>query len=292
MGDQKKPGDPSRASRDRMTRGDVRVSGVLAILLLLTLSGAAAGWGPEGHVIVTRTALAASDGLPELSNAPDRWREVEKGAPALAARSPDHFFDLDVWGEEPLPPERWAYVERAARRRLRPAAIGFLPFAIGEEYGVLLSAFRDVQAGRAGGREAALAAAGVLAHFAGDAAVPLHATRHHHGWVGPNPEGFTRAGEIHQWFESALVARIDPAEVRAAREASRALGDVPGAVHALLGDSLAQVPRLYRLERESRRTHDDADARALVRERLAAGATLLARLWRTAWVRSGGLRPA
>src|SRR5207249_999574 len=166
MRDQKKPGDPSRASRDRMTRGDVRVSGVLAILLLLTLSGAAAGWGPEGHVIVTRTALAASEGLPrwfreagdalaELSNAPDRWREVEKGAPALAARSPDHFFDLDVWGEEPLPPERWAYVERAARRRLRPAAIGFLPFAIGEEYGVLLSAFRDVQAGRAGGREAA-----------------------------------------------------------------------------------------------------------------------------------------
>jgi len=282
-----------------MTRGDVRVSGVLAILLLLTLSGAAAGWGPEGHAIVTRAALAASDGLPrwfreagdalaELSNAPDRWREVEKDVPALAARSPDHFFDLDVWGEEPLPPERWAYVERAARRRLRPAAIGFLPFAIGEEYGVLLSAFRDVQAGRAGGREAALAAAGVLAHLAGDAAVPLHATRHHHGWVGPNPEGFTRAGDIHRWFESALVARIDPAEVRAGPEAARALRDVPGAVRAILGDSLAQVPRLYRLERESRDTHDDASARALARARLAAGATLLARLWRTAWVRSGG----
>src|SRR5437667_133528 len=177
MGDQKKPGDPSRASRDRMTRGDVRVSGVLAILLLLTLSGAAAGWGPEGHVIVTRAALAA---------------------------------------------------------------------------------------------------AGVLAHFAGDAAVPLHATRHHHGWVGPNPEGFTRAGEIHQWFESALVARIDPAEVRAGPEAARALHDVPGAVRAVLDDSLAQVPRLYRLERESRDTHDDAPARALARARLAAGATLLA----------------
>jgi len=248
---------------------------------------------------VTRAALAASDGLPpwfrdagdalaELSNAPDRWREAEKDAPALAARGPDHFFDLDVWGDEPLPPERWGYVARAVRRRLSPAAVGFLPFAIGEEYGVLLTAFRDVRAGRPGGREAALAAAGVLAHLAGDAAVPLHATRHHHGWVGPNPEGFTRAGEIHHWFEGALVAGVDPAEVRAAREASRALGDVPGAVHALLGDSLAQVPRLYRLERESRRTHDDADARALVRERLAAGATLLARLWRTAWVRSGG----
>ena len=282
-----------------MTHGDVRGRCPLAILFVLTLSRAAAGWGPEGHVIVTRTALAASDELPrwfreagdalaELSNAPDRWREEEKRAPALAARGPDHFFDLDVWGTEALPPDRWAYVERAGRRRLHPTAVGFLPFAIGEEYGMLLSAFRDVQAGRPGGREGALAAAGVLAHFAGDAAVPLHATRHHHGWVGPNPEGFTRAGTIHQWFESALVARIDPGEVRAAPDAARTLRDVPAGVRALLDDSLAQVPRLYRLERESRATHDDGPARALARARLAAGATLLARLWRTAWVRSGG----
>src|SRR5438132_2234006 len=103
---------------------------------------------------------AAGDGLAELSNAPDRWREVEKGAPALAARRPDHFFDLDVWGVEPLPSERWAYVARAARRRLSAPAVGFLPFAIGEEYGVLLSAFRDVRSGRPGAREGALAAAG------------------------------------------------------------------------------------------------------------------------------------
>ena len=47
-----------------MTRGDVRVSCTLAILLLLALARVAAGWGPEGHVIVTRAALAASDGLP------------------------------------------------------------------------------------------------------------------------------------------------------------------------------------------------------------------------------------
>src|SRR5438046_1870268 len=189
MGEKKWGATPETRRGPRMTRRDVRVSCALAILLLLALARAAAAWGPEGHVIVTRAALAA---------------------------------------------------------------------------------------------------AGVLAHLAGDAAVPLHATRHHHGWVGPNPEGFTRAGEIHHWFEGALVAGVDPAEVRAAREASRALGDLPGAVHALLGDSLAPGPRLYRLARASRRTQDEAEARALVRERLAAGARLLARLWRTAWVRSGG----
>src|SRR6266852_1397040 len=223
-----------------MTRGDVRVSGALAILFVLTHARTAAGWGPAGH--------------------------------ALGARRSDHFFDLDEWGDAPLPPDRWAYVELAPQKRLRPAGVGFLPFALLEQYGELLSAFRDARAGRAGGREAALAAAGVLAHLAGDAAVPLHVTRHHHGWLGPDPEDFTRAGEVHHWFESVLVERAGAAEVRAGTQAGRELGDVPGAVRAMLDDSLAQVPRLYRLERESRRTGDEAGARTLVRERLAAGA--------------------
>jgi hypothetical protein len=282
-----------------MTHPDARVGGTLIILFVLTMAPAAFAWGPEGHAIVVRIALDGEERLPPwfreasaalgaLANAPDRWRELERSVPALGALGADHFFDVDDWGDEQLPPDRWAYVARAARRRLHPEKIGFLPFAILERYGELLGAFRDVQAGRPGGREAALATAGVLAHLVGDAAVPLHVTRHHHGWVGPNPEGFTRASTVHAWFESTLVTRLDPAVIPREPEAERTLGDVPGAVRALLADSLAQVPRLYRVERESRRSGDDGPARELVRERLEAGATLLARLWRTAWVRSGG----
>lgn len=281
-----------------MTRGDERVNAVLLILFILTFAHDAFAWGPAGHAIVTRAALAASDVLPawfrsagdalvELSNAPDRWREIEERVPALGARRPDHFFDLDEWGDAPLPADRWGFVEIAPRKRLRPASVGFLPFALLEEYGELLSAFRDARAGRAGGREQALAAAGVLAHLAGDAAVPLHVTRHHHGWLGPDREGFTRSGEVHRWFESVLVESVDPADIRAEAPARQDLDDVPRAVRSMLDDSLAAVPRLYRLERDGRQTRDDGPARALVRERLSAGATFLARLWRTAWVRSG-----
>jgi hypothetical protein len=277
-----------------MTRSAVRVTGVLAILLVLAARASAWGWGAAGHALVVAGALSAGEELPawfrgsgdaltELANAPDRWRDEEKRVPALAARAADHFFDLDVWGDEPLPPDRWAYVARAGRHRVRPEAIGFLPFSIAEEYGVLLSAFRDVQAGRAGGREGALAAAGMLAHLVGDGAVPLHVTRHHHGWVGPNPRGFTRAESVHRWFETELVDRVTRAEVRPGPDARRGVRDVPSAVQALLIGSLAEVPRLYEAERRSRVEHDDADAVALVRERLAAGATVLARLWRTAW---------
>jgi len=276
----------------------VRMGSACSILLVLGGAPAATAWGPLGHTLVTRAALTATDGLPawfrdagdalaSLSQSPDRWRELEEAVPALAARRPDHFFDLDAWGAEPLPADRWAYVERAARRRLRAATIGFLPFAIDEEYGVLLSAFRDARAGRRGAREAAIAAAGILAHLAGDAAVPLHATRHHHGWVGPNPRGFTRRGEVHRWFESDLVARIEPASVKPGQEAGQALRDVPEAVQAVLADSLAAVPRLYAAEQVSTRRGGDGDALALVQERLAAATTFLARLWCTAWVRSG-----
>src|SRR5882762_661830 len=127
-----------------MTRGAVRVNMALVIFAVLGAPTAAPCWGPAGHAIVARAALAASEGLPpwfrdagdaleDLANAPDRWREVEKSVPALAARGPDHFFDLDVWGTEAIPDDRWSYVERAGRRGLRPQAVGFLPFAILEE---------------------------------------------------------------------------------------------------------------------------------------------------------------
>jgi hypothetical protein len=240
-------------------------------------------WGAAGHVMVARVALGSSEALPswfreagpalaELSNVPDRWRDAEVAAPALAARRPEHFFDLDVWGDERLPPDRWSYVTRAAQRRLAPEAIGFLPFALREEYGALVSAFADARARRPGGREAALAAAGMVAHLAGDAAVPLHASRHHHGWVGPDPRGYTRDPAVH---------------IRAGADAGRTLRDVPHAVDALIADSLAHVVALYEAERTDRIDHDDRPVRTLVRQRLGAGATLLARLWTTAWVVSG-----
>lgn len=268
-----------------------------ALLLVFAVPASAGAWGAAGHAIIVRAAVAACPDLPPwfraadaalatLANAPDRWREIDDRLPALAARRSEHFFDRDLW-PEPIPADRSAYLARAARRRLDPVAIGFLPFAALEEWGALVSAFRDVRDGRPGGREAALVAAGTLAHWAGDAVVPLHATRHHHGWVGADPERFTRDGRIHAWFETELVGRLDANAVHAGPEAARTLPDVPAAVRVAIEESLALVPRVYRLEQRSR-DGDDADAVALARVRLATGATFVARLWRTAWVRSGG----
>jgi hypothetical protein len=275
-----------------------RGRGFVCVFALLLFPPPAAGWGGAGHAIVTHAAIAASEGLPawfreagaalaDISVSPDRWRGEISRVPALSARNSDHFFDLDVWGNATLPPERWEYVRQAGRRGLAPEKVGFLPFALLEQYGILLSAFRDARAGAPGGQVAAIAAAGALSHLVGDIAVPLHATRHHHGWMGANPRGYSRAPTIHEWFETELVTRLDAEPVRAAPAALEPLADLPGAVRAALADALAQVPPLYEAERANR-SGDDGPARALVRARLAVGATLLARLWRTAWVQSGG----
>ena len=261
---------------------------------LASLPTPASAWGPRGHVLVTRGAVSAAASLPawfreseralvELSIAADRWKEVEREVPALKALAPDHYFELDLWGAASLPKDRWGYVRELQRRRLEPTDVGFLPFALLEQYGVLVSGFRETRGGRPGAREQALMAAGMIAHLAGDAVVPLHATRHHDGWVGDNPRGYRRARGIHRWFESDIVDRDDAAWLGVDAGSVRASTDVRRDVLAALETSLAAVARLYEAEQQSHRSGNDGAARALVRERAAAGATLLAAIWQAAW---------
>src|SRR6185436_364951 len=79
---------------------------------------------------------------------------------------------------------------------------GFLPYAIDEHYDKLRSSFNTLRvleavndparaAARGQARENVIYEMGILSHLVGDATQPLHTTRHHHGWVGPNPNGFT-----------------------------------------------------------------------------------------------------
>ena len=113
--------------------------------------------------------------------------------------------------------------------------------------------------------------------------VPLHATRHHDGWVGDNPRGYRRARGIHRWFESEIVDRDDAAWLGLEPGSVVASTDGGGTYSRPSRTSLAAVPRLYEAEQRSHRSRDDGAARALVRERAAAGATLLAAVWQAAW---------
>src|SRR5262249_8677343 len=94
---------------------------------------------------------------------------------------------------------------------------GFLPYAIAEHYSKLQSAFnqvrvlerlkdpqREFQLQQA--RENAIYHMGILSHFVGDAAQPLHTTQHFNGWVGQNPNGYTTSDKFHAYIDGGVLA--------------------------------------------------------------------------------------
>lgn len=310
--------------------------GWIVLTSLLSLPAASA-WDYPGHRAVNELALGALPrSFPDfvrapaprerilfLSGEPDRWRN----APDLALRhanGPDHFLDLEDLEPaglalERLPRFRYEVVAAAAdvRRGARAAAPGpadtdhtrwlpgLLPWALAEHYARLRSAFGYLAAYEALGTRAevenaranVVALMGTMGHYAGDAAQPLHTTRHYNRWVGDNPRAFTTGRGFHQWIDGGfleahgvdpnrLARRVRAARGLAAREGYVAPDDIVGLLGAFLRESHAQVVPLYELEREGKLGTDPVRARAgrdLLEAQLVRGAELLADLWLTAW---------
>jgi hypothetical protein len=131
---------------------------------------------------------------------------------------------------------------------------------------------------------------GWVGHYVADAAQPLHNSRHHDGWSGPNPKGYTRDTEVHGRFESQYVDLIEvtaPDVVKFMRKDARHLDNVWQAVldHSL--EARDSVEDVYRADLRGALTRkDDTEAREIVYKRLASGAGFLRDLAYTAWIES------
>lgn len=259
--------------------------------------------------------------IADLATMPDRWRNIK--SPFLAhLNNPDHYLDVEDLTElglslqtiEPLRHEFAAQL-RLARdahpgvgRQPNPkfdtaktdAYPGFLPQAICENYAKLQSNFKtlrvleklndparknEVQAVRM----AVAMAMGSLSHFVGDCAQPLHTTRHHHGWVGENPNDYTTKKEIHAQIDAETLRKHNLGEdaIRARIKSSPPDVDAPDpvnpwpAVIAHIERSHAQVEPLYQLEKSGDLWK--APGAAFISERLADGANFLGELYIAAW---------
>ena len=100
--------------------------------------------------------------------------------------------------------------------------VGFLPWAITENYGKLKSGFSYLKAfEQNGGTEQEIANAranivyimGVMGHYVGDSSQPLHTTIHHHGWIGDNPHHYSTNGRIHAWIDGGFFNKIGGANL-------------------------------------------------------------------------------
>lgn len=278
-------------------------------ITLMALDGLGAGAPAFLREDATRRMIASQ------SCEPDRWRSVP--APALThVNNPDHYIDLDDLPAEglavsSLPGLRYEYVVAVARARAaaHPDAApdpkdasrvymtpGTLPYAITENYAKLQAAFKTLRILEKLGEPARAfqveqcranvrCAMGVLSHFVADAAQPLHTTRHHHGWVGDNPSGYTTRYSFHAEIDGGVLEfhglRYDTLRGAERFDAPVDARDPMPAVKAYIARSFERVEPLYAMDKAGTLLKDEG--KAFVVERLADAGAMLAALYNAAW---------
>ena len=258
-----------------------------------------------------------------LGGEADRWRNTTDLS-FKHCNGPDHYFDLDLLEAHKLdaaqlPIFRYDFAAQLLNARAALAAslppidalkdsdktkalIGFLPWTIVEYQAKLKSAFSYLKEYETAGttdeianaRENIIYIMGVMGHFLGDATQPLHNTKHHHGWVGPNPKGYSTNYSIHSWIDGGYVNQfgVDPAKLRAKLRPAASFGgsNVFAGVMTFLNEQFKQVEPLYELEKAGKlsgRRELSQEGHDFITGQLRAGAQTLGDLWLTAWQQAG-----
>jgi hypothetical protein len=282
---------------------------------LLALPATLNAWGDAGHRIIGLTAAQAlpadmpkffrdaADRLSYLNPEPDRWKDRAESQlePALnGGTGPDHYIDMDlvdgaVLDKALASPNRWAFADSLRLANVAPDKMGLLPFTILEYTSKLREGFRLWRIApdstvRAWIEQRIIEDAGILGHFVADGSNPHHTSKHHNGWVGDNPKGYTTDNRFHYRFESAFVqAHIKAPDIRAAMtNGVQTFPAIRPAVLRYLATSFSHLETLYQIDGRSAFAPEQANAeqRAFAIARMAAGAEMLRDLWYTAYVTS------
>jgi hypothetical protein len=274
-------------------------------------------------------AVAHAERVAFLSGEPDRWRN----APDLPLKQSggswsDHFCDVEYLPAAGISLDtvtsfRYDFIVQFAAGRaanaknfapIDPARNldhtaewpGFAPWAIAEHFGRLRSAFSYLKVFEELGtadeimnaQANVLYVMGVMGHFVGDLAQPLHTTKHFNGWVGDNPKGFTNWRGLHSWVDGGiigkaqirapqLVSRITPAQPIALVARTDGRDPLFVAVFEYLRAQHQHVEPLYQLEKDGKLGHSDRplapETRAFIESRLVEGGQMLGAIWLTAY---------
>lgn len=267
-----------------------------------------------------------------LAGEADRWRNVSDLIMKQSGGSwLDHFLDLEQVPEAGMKvetltsfrydfmvafaagraahPERFSAIDPAKNLDHTREWPGFLPWAINEHYVRVKSAFTYLKAFEENGTPEEIANAkanviytmGLMGHFVGDAAQPLHTTEYHNGWFGPNPGGYTQEKTFHSFIDSGFIAQAGISLQDVTRKVPTATlirveprNDQRDPVFVAILDFVvaqhALVEPLYALEKAGKlkvESPDSVEGRAFIEGQLRKGGEMLASLWLTAWRNAG-----
>ncbi len=269
---------------------------------------------------------AARERIAFLSGEPDRWRNTPD-QPLRHFNGPDHYFDVEDLAlyqmtATNLSPFRYVFTaQMGAARAANPGKFpaldpaqntdrtrelpGFLPWAITEHYSKLKSGFSYLKVFEELGTPEEIANAqqnilyvmGTMGHYVGDAAQPLHTTRHYNGWTGENPRGFTTSKGFHAWIDGGylkkvglrretLLAGVAPAKMLWPGDPKAKHDDVFPLMMNYLVEQYRLVEPLYELDKEGKLTGKDELGRqgqAFLEGQLRKAGQMLGDLWYSAW---------
>lgn len=272
-----------------------------AVAILVGLSAAVApAWWVEGHGTIAEAAAlqlpeempaffrGAGKQLAHLAGDPDRWKNPSNRN-LRPTEGPDHYLDLeDLEGNE-LPPTRFEAFVLFARLNKKPDKVGLLPYALMEHYDRLSCAFYDYRhdPDNPAVRAKCIVYAGVLAHYTGDSAMPLHTTRDYDG----------RKDDAGKLVQKGIHARIDafpekqklPAEAMGRDLQAHRIENVWEHVVKTIRESHRHIDRCYELDRADAFERPTAESRAFILERCRAGVQFTMDMWYSAWTRSADM---
>ncbi len=234
-----------------------RFLNVLMLFSLILTTPVWAWWG-GGHDILTQASVKT---LPE--EVPEFFRSAGKmiahcaydpdisknrNMPhARAAEYGEHYFDLELIKENPVPADRDAFIALCAEMGLKPSKVGFLPYAVAEWTERLTVAFAEYRKWPDNPmiQYKCYVYAGFLAHYAQDMCQPLHLTVHFDGIV--QKDGTKLHAGIHEKVDASIeVLKLDPAELAKGQQV-KPVGDLMPVIVQQLKAEHSLVDRIYEL---------------------------------------------
>lgn len=199
---------------------------------------------------------------------------------------------LDLWADDPatLTPSTWVKFYKALGATA-DKDMGCLPFRVREIYEEMVDAVKKRELARY------VAAAGILAHYVGDACQPLHVSHLHHGRPGHPGES-----QVHAVYETNMLDRfrvelvdlvndrLDDLEIASSFRGGTAAANAAMQLMQFTVETIEPIEVIdaFNMLSGSRTGNMWQQLKDRTADCMAEGCLYLAEMWESAWVEGGG----